>query len=663
MFKNILCFLTFLALLPFSVLAQESLSADNVVIETLAPDVFSTNEESLVGLFFTPAEGWHVYWKNPGDSGAAPKFNFEGSNADVGPTLWPLPERLPVAHLVNLGYHGDVSYLFSVKPKDKNVTLKINLEWLVCKEECIPGFGQITLERPTGEKTIWNKTKQSILQKYAALIPSDEVSQAPIRIQSLTESEKTYSLKIDTTDAVDLSQLDVFPVNGEWVNPKKPTFDEPSKTFVFEKNNSSQKTSTLDWLVVYKSQAWEFKKVSVSNNQTIKSVKPTDFILICFFALLGGLVLNLMPCVFPVISIKAFSLLKSEKEDRVKECLSYSLGVLFTFTLLGLVFLLVRLTGTAVGWGFQLQYPPVIFGLVILFWLLAFNFLGYFEMGHSVMNLAGKYSSKSSSFGVGVLSVFIAAPCTGPFMGAALGAVINLPTSVAWLVFFFLGLGLALPFLFFAFIPQSMSWLPKPGAWMETLKQFFAFPLFATVIWLLWILGQQAGTQAWFLSAVALMIISFSLWLAQRRFKHAKIISWLIACTTVIFITYRFTQTLDVETDIKNQGAWSEFDEQKINEVRSKGQAVFVDYTAAWCITCQVNKQAVLNTEAAQKVFKEKNIYLVRADWTRYDAKITASLEKLGRNSVPVYAYYAAGAQDVFLLPQILTLKMIEELK
>jgi thiol:disulfide interchange protein DsbD len=374
------------------------------------------------------------------------------------------------------------------------------------------------------------------------------------------------------------------------------------------------------------------------------------------------MILNLMPCVFPVISIKAVSLLKTDRShERKKDGWLYTLGVVTTFAALGAGFLILRQLGTAVGWGFQLQSPVVVFALILLFWLMALNFLGVFEFGTSVMNTSGNMNWHSS-FGTGILSVFIAAPCTGPFMGTALGATATMPILQAMLVFIFMGLGLALPYLALAYSNTLARKMPRPGAWMETLKEFFAFPLLATVLWLLWVLGLQTGSQGWQATGTALLGISFCLWLGKRRRRFWKPVAWILALGLVL---YSYEQIRSANTDsakVASDSTWASYDEAKLQEALSAGRPVFVDFTAAWCISCQVNKKAVLETEAATELFKKGNILLMRGDWTKQDPLITKALARLGRNSVPVYAFYNGKDAEPRLLPQILTMTMIEDL-
>lgn len=646
-------------LLAQSTFSAEQATADHMKVQLLVPQNFSSQEETLIGIYFKPDPHWHVYWINPGDSGAAPKFNLTTETADLGQIQWPYPQRLPVEHLTNFGYEGDVGYLLSVKPKAgaKEISIVFNLEWLVCKIECLPGFAKLELKRPVKDgAVIWDNAKSELVQRFAKRIPA-AANQGPVHIKSVMYSQNMLMVKIN---APDFSKVDLFPLDGEFVNPQAPQKNSEKHEFTFKTNPNMKLPKNLQFVASYEGEGWYFDNVRARMYDTSSDESVWSLV---FFAILGGFILNLMPCVFPVISIKAFSLLKTEGNERTKDCVQYALGVMTTFLLLGGIFLALRSLGTAVGWGFQLQSPVVILFLILLFWLMALNFLGAFEIGQSTQNFAGKFLKKSSSFGTGVLSVFVAAPCTGPFMGAALGAAVTLPPISALMIFLGLGFGLALPFLLFALFPVILTWLPKPGAWMEKLKEFFAFPLFATVIWMLWILGHQAQTQGWFYASIALLVVSLAVWMSKYIRKVALTVLWIFTVAVIYYVAVQL-KAIDPATSAQLAStSWMPYDESKLAEARVQKRAVFVDFTAAWCITCQVNKQTVLDTATAQEIFKRADILLMRADWTRYDPVITNALSKLGRSSVPVYVFYPENGASPVLLPQILTMSMIEDLK
>jgi thiol:disulfide interchange protein DsbD len=536
------------------------------------------------------------------------------------------------------------------------------MEWLVCKVECIPGFASLKFERPVhAQASRWGAEDEALTKKFAARIPGP-ADAAKVKIESASAGGGELLVRVSVPDDRRSLPLELFPLDGEFVTPAAPVISADGKDFVFKTAPAVTKApASVGFVVSSGGEAWEISGVPLSAAAPVANTpvpSQGSLWLLLLSAFVGGFILNLMPCVFPVISLKAFSLVKVRGKARAIDCLLYSAGVVVTFAALGGVFLALRALGSDVGWGFQLQSPLAIFVLILLFWLMALNFLGAFELGTGVMNVAGRFAGKSSSFGSGILSVFVAAPCTGPFMGTALGAAAVRPALSGFLIFFSLGLGLASPFIVFAIAPRTLAWLPKPGAWMETLKQFFAFPLFATVLWLLWVLGIQTESRGWILVGAMLLALSFAIWLGRSRHRSVVLIAWIIALGAIGWTGSRLAspQTLTAKS------AWLPYDEKVLQEARAKGRPVFVDFTAAWCITCQVNKQVVLDTEAGQAAFRKQGVTLMRADWTKHDPVITMALSRLGRNSVPVYAYYPSGASEPKLLPQILTLSMIEDL-
>ncbi|MCW4455162.1 protein-disulfide reductase DsbD family protein [Flavobacterium sp. MXW15] len=648
--------------------AGEAIEADHVRIQWLAPEALGSGTERL-GVHFEVDPEWHVYWLNPGDSGAAPRFDFAG-NAQVGQILWPWPERLPIAHLTNIGYEGDVAYLFDLTPApgSDRVELTLDLEWLVCKEDCIPGFGQLTLERPVADASRWPPQLLAVRDAFAARLPQP-AAESPWRIESARqEGDGALVLAVEGPGQ---TAPRLYPGDGAFVSPAMPqaTAVQGGWQLRFASNAGVAPPPRLGFVLVADERAWAFDvPLTQGASPSLPAVAgdgATALWVLLLLAFAGGVILNLMPCVFPVLAIKLFSLIGGGQDaaalrHRLREGLLYTAGVLATFAALGGLFLALRAGGAAVGWGFQLQSPAVVLALVLLFWVMALGFLGIFEFGHGLMRLAGK--GGGGSFATGVLAVFVAAPCTGPFMGAALGASATLPAPQAMAIFVGLGAGLAAPFLLLAASPGLTRRLPRPGPWMDSLRQFLAFPLFATVLWLLWVLGRLGGDGGWLLGGGAILLVSFAIWLAKRS---GRLWRWaaLAVSALVLAIGIRQAPTLEPpQQQAPAQAQWQPYDGARIAQARAQGQAVFIDYTAAWCITCQVNKAVVLDTREVQALFEDNDVLRIRADWTRYDADITESLARLGRNSVPVYVFYPADGGEARMLPQILSADAIREL-
>ncbi len=662
------------------------IKGEHVRVSWIVPTHFSGAIETI-GIRFEIQPQWHIYWKNPGDSGTAPHFHMTSSSSEVGPAAWPVPQRFLAGGLTTIAYEGEVVFPFVIIPKAGASILDLNadLEWLVCKEECRPGSGQLTLKRPIAMGTAaWNHGES--LEKALQNIPQPAATM-PWTVRTLTvEGEDiVLSLLSKKDPPKPLTVLQVFPVDTAFLSPAEPRRDADGEGLRFKKIRGMPTPQTLSFVLVDDAGAWEFTHDLSTANLGLDSGGPTvpskmtstesmasstqhgaqaddwaSYLLLLLSAFVGGIILNLMPCVLPVLSIKFFSLAKVSQETRWREAMLYTLGVLLTFTALGGIFLGLRAGGAAIGWGFQLQSPPVVAALIVLFWMMGLSFVGYYEFGNSLTRAAGKFEN-TGSFATGCLSVFIATPCTGPFMGTALGAAVTLPAHQALLIFFALGLGLASPFLVLAWFPHFK--LPRPGQWMITLRQFLAFPLFATVVWLLWVLGIQLGTDAWlYLSGLGLLL-TFAIWLGKGRGNGFRTLGLLMALLGIGY-TGRWVVSAALATAKVSVGSsnWLDYDPALLSDSAAKKQGVFVDFTASWCVTCQVNKKVVLETDAAEKLFAKNNVRLIRGDWTNLDDKITIALAAFDRASVPLYLYYPPDGSKPRILPQILTLSDIEGL-
>ncbi|WP_027329087.1 protein-disulfide reductase DsbD family protein [Marinimicrobium agarilyticum] len=649
-----------------SAAAQPTASGDHVQVRWLAPTELAAGQSATLGFYFEVDPKWHVYWQNAGDSGAAPRFDMTTTGASVGDIQWPFPHRLPIEHLTNLGYEGNVAYLFELTPEPgaNSVSLQVNLEWLVCKINCIPGFATMTLERPVGEATEWAPADKRLVERFAARVPQPG-EQSPWQPRALltgAEDQLVLTLEgsVEDEKAAGANAPTVFPVDGSVITAAAPAIEavDGGYRFRFTRQPGAELPPSTDFVITDGKQSWRLDKVSLgSQNPTGDSPQPLWLLVLA--AIAGGVILNLMPCVFPVLSIKLFSLVQSGSgQSHLREGLIYSAGVLVTFAALGGLLLALRAGGSAVGWGFQLQSPIVVLALIVLFWLMGLAFSGVFEFGHKLMNLAGR--ANGGSFVTGVLAVFVAAPCTGPFMGAALGAATVLPAISAMAIFIGLGIGLAAPFLVLAATPALIKKLPRPGPWMETLKQFFAFPLYATVIWLAWVMAELTGSAGWLIVSTLLLALTFSLWLGSGGGKVRRTLATALALAALVSAFSSVTHLKPGAAEAS--GFWQPYDRDAIAAALAEDRPVFIDYTAAWCITCQVNKKLVLTTSQTTELFKRHNVLAIRADWTDHNAEITRALEALGRNSVPVYAWYASGADQPELLPQLLQQRMISAL-
>lgn len=619
-------------------------------------------------LSFSLSPEWHIYWQNPGDSGAAPKFQWESPEVNILLAGWPTPKRYSAGGLTNIGYSKKVDFLFLATPEPnqnkksdqtQNLIAKLKLEFLVCKVECIPYFAQLKapLKIAPREPSTWTaEANLNLPQPNSFGVQLVKVSQDLGTIQA--------HLNLPESLRSNLKNLHIYPVDGLTFKPQAPKIEIRDQGFQVElplQANAKIENQEFQFLVAIE----DHQGQSTSFQIPLQS-RAQNFLVILLSAILGGILLNIMPCVFPVLSIKILSFMGPEKSRSVlmRSGWLYTLGVVFSFLLIGSFLLLLRAQGEQIGWGFQLQSPVVASSIALLFFWLSLNFLGFFEIGQSLSRLdrLGTTQSKWSAFLTGVLATLVATPCTAPFMGTALGASLTLPPQMTLLIFLALGLGMALPFLLLAHSPGLLSFLPRPGGWMNTFKEFLAFPLLLTVIWLFWVVAQQTGSETLVYLMLVLVLIGFSIWLAGKvksdRKRQIYLTGFfLLSLAAPVFLVSKTEQsTAAVQTD------WPAFSEESVQSSLKSGRSVFIDFTAAWCITCQVNKKLVLNTSTIESFFSENKIDRYRADWTDRDPKITQALARFGRNSLPLYVFYKSADHEPVLLPEVLTQKMILDL-
>ena len=660
-----------------------------------------------VGLQLAHQPKWHTYWKNSGDSGLPTQLTWTlPVGVMVGDIAWPAPKKIKIGSLTNFGYEGTVLLTVPLvitpafKPSllNSNLDIKLKAQWLICKEECIPEEGEFALSIPTKGSTAINT---------AAFEAAWKAQPRPL-VADVGGGMPTSRAQIDGNDLkfelqglpVELrgKTLDFYPETPEVIDNSAPGKQEwQGAVWRLTLPLSSQRSQSPAVMpIVLKSlnqaygQAWRTEvavqgawpkvaaaatvspglavalaenKAAVPNaNLTAAPVNLTLFAAL-LGALLGGLILNLMPCVFPVLALKVVGFTKhaSDTAAHRRSGIAYFAGVVLSFVALGAVFLALRAAGEQLGWGFQLQNPLVVAGLAVLFTVLGMNLAGLFEFGSVLPSSVAAARAKNptiDSFLSGVLAVAIASPCTAPFMGASLGFALGLPAWEALLIFAAIGVGMALPYVAASFIPAVARALPRPGAWMDTFKKFMAFPMFATVVWLVWVLGQQSGIDGAGALLAILLMICMVLWALTLQGK-SKIYFAMLSIAILAYITPAIGINVIKNADIPIVAAqageitgerWQAWEPGRVDQLLAKGQPVFVDFTAAWCVTCQFNKKSTLSKPELLAEFDAKKVQLLRADWTRRDPAIGAALIDLGRSGVPVYVLYAPGKS-----PQVLS--------
>jgi thiol:disulfide interchange protein len=682
-------------LLPMPALAQGNKSVvttERVRAELMAhaPDGVEPGKPLWVGLQLAHQPEWHTYWKNSGDSGLPTQLTWKlPAGIVAGDIAWPVPKKIPIGTLANYGYEGTVllPVPLTVTPEFKpsvlggDVEIKLTANWLVCKKECIPEDGEFTLKVPARSSTALNAkafdasfaaqpkpvvSGTTVIPDSTARIDGDKLA---VTVQGLPVAlrGKTLAFYPETAEVIDNGAQWQQAWNGGAWTAQVPISMQRSAS-----------PNVMPVVLASEGQGWraELKVLgqwpavaqaatvppaleqALRNNAAAASPSAASPTLLAALlgALLGGLILNLMPCVFPVLAIKVVGFAKHADDRRGHRIagLAYTAGVVASLVALGAVFLALRAAGEQLGWGFQLQSPAVVASLAALFTLIGLNLAGVFEFGSwlpsSVASLEARHPVLNS-FLTGVLAVAVASPCTAPFMGASLGFAIGLPAAQALLIFAVLGLGMALPYLLASWVPAVARLLPRPGAWMDTFRRAMAFPMFATVAWLVWVLGQQSGIDGAGALLALLVALAMVVWALTLRGRSRVAVSalalagfGLLAWTVGAYVTRpQATQA------VAANALWQPWEPGRVDQLLAGGQPVFVDFTAAWCVTCQYNKKTTLAHQDVLADLKAKNVALLRADWTRRDPAITAALAQLGRNGVPVYVMYRRNAAPVVL--------------
>jgi len=658
----------------------------------LAPemDTIAPGQRFRVGLRFILDEHWHVYWRNPGDAGLPPTIEWDLPNGfEAGVIAWPFPEKFTVPPLMSYGYHHEILLPVTItSPPDlqpgTTVELAAEAKWLVCKEECIPGEATLSVTLPVAQAP-------RIDTGYAELF-ADADDRRPLEGHgwSVAASVMDSTIELDLvppewfTDSP--GKVDFLPYESKIINNAAPQVlarTENGYRLTVERSiYSLEKPERLAGILISES-GWRGPgseraiafDVSTGAEPTEVVAATTDaggVLRALLFALLGGLILNLMPCVLPVLSIKVLGFVQQANEGRrspLGHGLVFTAGVLMSFWVLAGVLMILRAGGQQLGWGFQLQSPTFLVILSGFMFLFGLNLMGVFEVGTSLTSVGGgaRRAGWSGSFLSGVTATVVATPCTAPFMGSALGFSLAQPAWVGWLIFTALGLGMAAPYVVLSASPALLKFVPKPGRWMETLKQFMGFLLMATVIWLAWVLGVQAGVTAVMVLLIALLALGLGAWVygrwggfavAAAKRRAAYIVAALLVVVGIVGGVRAVDRTAEkASVTIDSDGAitWEPFSRERVRELRVAGEAVFIDFTAAWCLSCKVNERVAFSSEEVQERFDELDIVALKADWTSRSDEITQALAEYGRNSVPLYVLYGSGEKQPIILPEILT--------
>ena len=648
------------------------------------------------GLYFKMEQGWHVYWKNAGDAGEPPRMQWTlPAGITAGPLEFPAPQRIPVGPLMDYGYNDEVLFPFQIKVDSGAATgpttLHAKVNWLVCREVCIPGKAELEITRPVvnaGAGVAPVEPDATLYARWVARLPQP----VPAGFKAgFTPAPGGYRITLITgqreTDA------EFFPSDSDLIAnaaPQKVTPTAKGLTLEIQKDPTATATAKQLTGIVELSgnRAYEiaipegaavavrslastteaapaFDLTAVGTAHPPSTASTAGLPRIIGLAFLGGIILNLMPCVFPVLFLKGLALVNSSQEQRHKlraHGLIYTLGILVSFWILVGVLIALRSAGSRLGWGFQFQSPLFLFLMAGLLFFLGLSLAGQFEIGLSLTSAGGSLAEKqgyAGSFFTGVLAVIVATPCTAPFMGAAIGYALAQPSAVTFAVFTALALGLAAPYLALAFQPAWTRLLPRPGAWMEILRQAVSVPIFGTVIWMAWVVAQAYGATMLAALLAAFLLLAIAGWFLGRwpaKGWAAVLAGMLVLCVVGLGIYSAGALAIPAQAVTAAQpGSWQPWSEDAAKKAQSEGHPVFVDFTAKWCLSCQVNERVALDTPEVKKAFEDAHVVLLKADWTQHDDAITTALQHLGRDGVPAYVLYPPGNTGPTLLPEALT--------
>ncbi|WP_157871006.1 protein-disulfide reductase DsbD family protein [Gluconacetobacter diazotrophicus] len=639
-----------------------------------------------VGLRLRLQPGWHTYWINPGDAGEAPTLAVQaggGAAGASGTIAWPVPRRLPDGPLMSYGYTGEVllpAELRPTGPGDGPMVLQATAEWLVCAAVCVPEQGRFTLTLPPGDPAPSDQAPlfaraaaaRPVASPFAAMIASDGVlAITGAGLSSDTVRDAWFMPTI--SGAIDQDAAQALSVH------------DGGLTLALKPGDAFHAAPTLDGVLVLKDAAGQERGLSVSARPgAVPTVTPgavpgpahSGAARMLLLAFAGGLILNLMPCVFPVLVMKAMALTRlagGGASARLAGAGAYAGGVIGAFVMLGGVILALRAAGAVAGWGFQFQSAAFVAAMCWLLFAVALNLLGVFGMGNGIAALGGVGVSRTGYLGdamTGVLAVLVATPCTAPFMGAAIAGALAASPVVAMAVFVAMGAGLAAPYLLLAGVPGLARHLPRPGAWMDILRQGLAFPVLGTCVWLMWVLALQDGAGAIAVLGIGLVLIGLAAWLTglaqgmamrdgpARRIRLCRAVA-LAALALAMALLPGLGGTVSGGAGVSAADGSDRFRPARLATLRAQDRPVFVDMTAAWCISCLVNERVALSSAPVQTAFHDRHVVYMKGDWTNRNAAISAFLDAHGRAGVPFYLYYPPGSGDGRALPQILTTGLV----
>jgi thiol:disulfide interchange protein DsbD len=645
-------------------------------------------------------DGWHTYWRNPGDSGQATSLAWglpRGFTA--GEIVWTTPHRFELPPLVNYGYAKHAVHLVEVTaPKDlklgRTVLLQAKASWLVCSDVCVPEDANLQLNLPVSATAAAAPADAALFAAARSDLPTPEPASSSARLQNgqlVITLGKMWGPALSQIESLAFYPYDEGSIeygapqaltrsNGTLELAVKAGYQPPHggtvRGVLLATETSGGNSVAVPMEIAATFNGGAGPPAGASTPPAAVPALPSLILL----AILGGLILNLMPCVFPVLSIKAIGLVEQAKKHpaavRAKG-LVFAAGVVSSMLSLAVILLALRAGGEQIGWGFQLQSPLFVTLMVYLLLAVGLNLSGVFEVGGGLAGVGDgltRGDGYRASFFTGVLTTLVATPCTAPFMAAAVGAALTQSPLVALVIFASLGVGLSLPYLLLSFAPWLRRALPKPGAWMDTLKQVFAFPMYASAAWLLWVLAQQTSSLGLGAALAGAILIALAAWAYQKsKFsglggRVTAIVTAIAAVLLAVLLPLRVAGVAAASTgsaaaSTPAADAWQPYDAARVAEINAAGRPLLVNFTASWCLTCLVNERNAFADSAVQEVFREKGVTLMKGDWTNRDPAITKALSSFGRAGVPLYVVYNAkpGSSEPLVLPQLLTANIVHD--
>jgi thiol:disulfide interchange protein len=694
MFKYLLLGLMLASPAAFA-LSGNTVATDNVKARLVSEmSAIAPGQSFWVALEFDIRDGWHTYWRNPGDSGQATRLTWQlPPGFTAGDIVWTTPHRFEIPPLVNYGYAKHAVHLVNVTaPKDlpvgTPVVLSAKASWLVCSDVCIPEDASLQLKLPvSAQPGAADPADAALFATARGELPSAELAATTARMRNgrlVITLGKEWGATLPQ-----IKSLAFFPYDDggiEYAAPQTLSRGENAVELDMKLGYQPPKGGTIRGVLL---------ATELSGSDTVTVPMEIAAIVtaagdarnasaslpaLMLFAILGGLILNLMPCVFPVLSIKAIGLVEQAKKHpaavRTKGVV-FALGVISSMLCLAAVLLALRSGGEQIGWGFQLQSPLFVTFLVYLLLAVGLNLSGVFEVGGGLAGVGDGLTQGDSyraSFFTGVLTTLVATPCTAPYMAFAVGAALTQPPLAALGIFAALGFGLALPYLLLSFAPWMRRALPKPGAWMDTLKQVFAFPIYASAAWLLWVLAQQTSSFGLGAALAGAILIAFAAWAYQKSKSSSTggrvtaLATAALAVLLALVLPVRFADVAAASPSVSAGGThaadqWQPYDAAEVAKLNAAGQPLLVNFTASWCLTCLVNERNAFADSAVQQVFRSKRVTLMKGDWTNRDPAITRALASFGRAGVPLYVVYNSkpGSSEPVVLPQLLTASVVQQ--